>query len=264
LTIDSVTARPSRVDQAGATRLQDPHPDTAAVPATVDPVDTVTRREPADPARNAAVAALRFLQSIAPERYAKLTAAELERLESVDLRGTKTGDADLVHLAALPALQSISLRGTVVTDAGLSALRAVPNLTSVDLRATQVSGAGLAALPTTRLEALHLTDTQVKGEDLRWLPPMPRMRVFKLNGLSVDDAALASLDVLPSLRHVELDRTKITAAGLRALLERNGGIQRVELRQTGVSAAEIAEIAKAHPRVELIADSPMPAGLAHR
>lgn len=196
--------------------------------------------------------ALGFLQRALPEKFGALTAAEAEALTSLDLRGAKLTDADLALLAGLPSLESICLRGTAVTDAGLVHLRNLPNLTQVELRGMSVTGAGVAALPTERLTALHLTDTHVKGDELRYLPAMPKLEVLKLNRLGVDDAALGALDSFPALRHVELDGTSVTGVGLRHLLQSNPGIKRVELRQTNVTAESLAEIQQAYPGVELV------------
>jgi len=107
-----------------------------------------------------------------------------------------SGDAGLVHLSGL-ALSSLNLRGTGVT------------------------AYGTGSLPSGSLEALHLTDTKVSGEELFRLPPMPRFAVLKLNFLEIDDASIEALCLYPSLRHVELDQTAVSDAGLRRLLALN-------------------------------------------
>lgn len=199
---------------------------------------------------------VQFLRTALPKQFGQLTAEEAEKITSLDLRGASLTDADLAKLSALPNLASLSLHGTAITDAGMGYLRNIPKLTSIDLRATKVTGAGVSLLPTERIEALHLTDTQVKGEDLRSLPPMPKLQVLKLNRLSVNDDALASLPSLPSLSHVELDGTKISDQGLRRLLEINPGLKRVELRETPVSEQAIEELTRLHPEVEFVREIP--------
>lgn len=253
--VDSDPMRPDPPARAELAELQDP-------PALVQP--------PADPQHGSLrdderrvesvvtpvdlSSALRFLQRILPDRFGTLTAADAAALTSLDLRGAQITDAELAQLAALPALESVSLRGTAISDAGLAHLSHVPRLTAVDLRGTKVSGMGIIALPTHRIEALHLTDTQVSAEDLRSLPAMPNLHVFNLNGLEVDDDALAHLDHLPSIEHLELDRTAITDDGVRGLLARNPSIRRIELRETSVTPAVIAELSQAYPGVQLVRD----------
>ncbi len=196
--------------------------------------------------------AVAFLRKLLPDRLGNLTAEEARTLTSLDLGGAHLRDGDLAQLAALPALDTVSLRGSDVTDAGLADLRSVANLTAVDLRSTKTTEQGVLALPAERLTALHLTDSAVNARDLRWLPAMPKLQVFKLNGLAMTDAALADLDFLPALRHLELDRTAVTDEGLRRFLEHNPSVQRVELRDTAVTPAAIAELAGSHPGLELV------------
>jgi hypothetical protein len=201
--------------------------------------------------------AVRFLRAADPERFGKLTLEEAAALTTLSLRGAKVTDADLANLAAMPLLDTLILHGTAVTDAGLVHLSALRNLKSLDLRATQVSGAGLSTLATLGLEALHLTDTRVTGEDLRFVPMQPNLRTLKLNGTSFTDDAVGNLVFAPSVTHLEIDRTAITDAGLRELLAQNRALTRVELRSCAVSMATIAELKKDHPGVELVYDSPV-------
>jgi hypothetical protein len=200
--------------------------------------------------------AVRMLQKTLPKQFGKLTPEEAEAITTLDLRGASITDADLALLSALPNLATLSLHGTAITDAGLAYLRDVKKLTSIDLRATTVTGSGIALLPTERIESLHLTDTQVKGDELRWLPPMPKLQVLKLNRLDMDDTALVVCAGMPALQHVELDGTKISDDGLRRLLRDNRGLRRVELRETPVTKATIEELSALYPGVELVSLSP--------
>lgn len=200
-------------------------------------------------------AVVEFLRGALPERFGRLTAEEAAALTVLDLSGAKVSDADLALLAALPALETLNLRGTEVTDAGLIELRALPNLSALDLRATHVSGAGLPRLPADRLLALHLTDTQVKGQDLWRLPAMRKLEVLKLNGLDVADSSLADLPFLPSLRHLEIDRTTVTSDGLSRLLSEHAQLRRIELRYTSVTQEAVAMLQQQYPEVELVYDS---------
>jgi hypothetical protein len=57
-----------------------------------------------------------------------VTAADLARVEALNLDDRDVRDADLVHLKRLPQLQSLSLWTTDVTDAGLAHLQELPQL----------------------------------------------------------------------------------------------------------------------------------------
>jgi hypothetical protein len=248
----SIARADSRTNSAVASPLEDPGEQRdAPSPATAPSHAVVEVKQP-----QSVPEVVRFLRSALPKQFGKLTPEEAEAITSLDLRGATITDTDLIQLAALPNLANLCLHGTAITDAGMAYLRNIPKLTSIDLRATKVTGAGVLMLPTERIEALHLTDTQVKGEDLRSLPPMPKLQVLKLNRLSVDDTALASLPPMPSLTHVELDGTKISDDGLRRLLLNYPGIKRVELRETPVTAETIAELVRLHPGIELVQDGP--------
>jgi hypothetical protein len=251
----SIARNDARTGGAGTqASLEDPGEHRSAPSAATTSATSMGFVEPTQ--QRAVPEVVRFLRNALPKQFGKLTAEEAEAITSLDLRGAAITDADLAQLSALPNLASLSLHGTAITDAGMAYLRNVPKLTSIDLRATKVTGAGVVILPTERIEALHLTDTQVKGEDLRSFPPMPKLQVLKLNRLGGSDDALASLPSMPSLSHVELDGTKISDQGLRRLLETNPGLKRVELRETPVSEEAIKELTRLHPDVELVREIP--------
>jgi hypothetical protein len=192
-----------------------------------------------------------WLRRILPDEYGGRSASEIAELTELELHGKDVGDADLARLADLPNLRVLGLRGTKVTDAGLVHLSGLA-LASLDLRGTGVTAYGLGCLPSSTMEALHLTDTKVAGAELFRLPPMPRLAVLKLNFLEIDDAAIEALCLYPSLRHLELDQTAVTDAGLRRLLALNPGLRRVELRGTPVTKNALAELGKLYPSCEFV------------
>jgi hypothetical protein len=221
-----------------------------SAPASNRPVES------APPAGSAAPTALEsvlaWLSAAAPDEYGNLSAADLERLTEIDLRGTKCTDADLERLvAALPSLETISLRETAITDAGLASLRGLPKLAYLDLRDTSVTGSGLREIPS-QLQALHLTSTKVTGEDLRWLPRMPYLKVLKLNFLTMGDESLADLSLFPAVEHLELDGTSCTDAGLRQLLAQNPTLRRIEARYTNVTPEGVSAVLREHPELVVV------------
>ncbi len=207
-----------------------------------------------DSAARGLASAVDFLRAALPERFGNLTLEEAVALVDLDLRGARVTEADLVHLAALPALESVSLYGTAITDSGLVHLYPLPHLRSIDLRGTAVTAAGVSFLPAYGLEALHLTDTQVTGRDLRSFPAMPNLNKLKLNRLEFGDEDVMDLALFPNVAHLELDGTKITDDGLGMLLAQNPALARVELRSTGVSPEGITRLHEAYPGVELVID----------
>lgn len=196
-----------------------------------------------------------WLRNLLPERYGPLSSEDIESLTELDLSGAAITDADLERLAAFPNLQRLSLRSTPITDAGLVHLASLDRLRFVVLRETQITALGIRSLPTENLEALHLCRSRVTGEDLQYLPPMPKLRVLKLNFLDLEDSAVPTLNVFPSLRHLELDQSKISEAGLEAILQLNPHLKRVELRNTPVTEEGAQRLASEYPDCEFVLDA---------
>ncbi|WZO97475.1 hypothetical protein EP7_004509 [Isosphaeraceae bacterium EP7] len=75
----------------------------------------------------------------------------LKQLESLDLSGTKIGDAGLPHLGRCVSIRRLALKNTEITDAGLAHLRGLRSLESLDVEGTRVTKAGVdsfvSALP---------------------------------------------------------------------------------------------------------------------
>lgn len=217
----------------------------AAEPSNPAPVQVLRKK-----------AAVVWLRETFPERLASLSSEEILSLEDLDFHGKDVADEDLARLAALEGLRRLGLRGTSITDAGIGALSELQKLESLDLRDTRVSGACLRWLPSAALAGLDLTGTQCSGEDLAYLPPMPRLALLKLNSIALTDTAIESLAIYPALRHVELDRTALTDAGLQRLLERNPRLSRVEARGTRVTEAGVARLLALHPDLEIVFQDP--------
>jgi hypothetical protein len=68
-----------------------------------------------------------------------------------------------------------------------------------------------------------------------------------------------------SLRHVELDGTSVTFAGLRELLLRNPDLRRIEARDTRVTEEDAARLLEEFPGKEIVvAQGGLPISLAMR
>ncbi len=241
--------------RSAATTLQSDAP-LARAPVTSPDAMSV----PVEPRTIAAadIAANEWLQRVHPERYAALTPAALHAIAELDLRGCEITDADLVHLGSLANLRSLELRGTAVTDAALVYLAAL-RLQTLSLRGTAVGAHNLPMLPAT-LQHLDLTDTRAGAEACRFLRPLPDLHTLKLNRLPIDDAGFDNLPALPRLRHLEIDGTQVTAAGVERLLQRYPLLVRIEVRRVRLpgEVEVLAELARRFPHVELVVDSGAP------
>lgn len=197
-----------------------------------------------------------WLQRIHSERYGALTPAALHALAELDLRGCELTDDDLAYLAALPNLTGLELRGTAVTDDGLAQLAAL-RLQTLSLRDTQVGARNLPMLPAT-LQHLDLTDTRAGADACRFLRPLPALHTLKLNRLPVDDAGLDALPSLPRLRHLEIDGTQVTVAGLERLIQRYPMLARIEVRHVPLAPEALADLTRRFPQVEMVVLSGAP------
>ena len=185
--------------------------------------------------------------SAAAVKFTRAADAGLE----LDLRGAELTDEQLLELANLAHLRILGLRGSDITDEGLFHLHGLTELAHLDLRATKITGAGLFHLPP-NLEALHLTDTPVTGDELFSLPSLPRLKTLKLNRLDFGDAHVGALTRYPGLDHLELDGTSITDQGLLQMLALLPNLTRIELRRTAVTAEMLAGVREMYPGVELV------------
>jgi len=235
-------------DEQRALRSEVQRSAAEAVAADEPPPESVSAAVPqraADPV--ALESATDWLRRVLPDKYGKLTAEEAEMITDLDLRGAKITDEDLRNIAALTHLRNLSLRGAQITDAGVAYLEGLVGLETLELRGTAVTGTALPYLPGRDLTALHLTDTKVTGADLYRLPPMPKLEKLKLNFLDVGDDAIDIIGSYPTVRHLEMDRTKITDDGLRRLLELNPQLQRIELRGTQISGETLQALRSTYP-----------------
>jgi len=228
----------------------DPPPDTNASENEPAPSSAAT---PGESEAERLDRALIWLRGALPDKFARLTAAELAALKELDLQGAEITDEDLRLLADLSGLETLNLRGTSITDSGIAHIWNLDQLKSLELRGTKVTGSGLQNLPR-NLEALVLTDTQVTGDDLIRLPPMAQLSTLKLNFLELQDPALEALAALPALRHLELDQSGITDAGARRLFELQPGLTRIEMRSTAVTEETLAELKAAYPGCEFVVE----------
>ncbi|MBM4093077.1 MAG: hypothetical protein FJ276_27265 [Planctomycetes bacterium] len=112
----------------------------------------------------------------------------LEKVTSLDLKGTPVTDADLIHLRHFPFLAYLHLNGTHITDAGLVHLRELRYLISLDLSETKVTDAGLENLRgLKRLELLYVSDTRISDAGLVHLREFTQLVIVCLDGTAVTE-----------------------------------------------------------------------------
>jgi hypothetical protein len=90
----------------------------------------------------------------------------------------------------------------------------------------------------------------VDPRGLARLSSLQRLRVLSLAGTPVDDGVLPVLATWPALRELNLDRTGVTAGGLRAFLGQRQ-VKRLSVSGAKLSPAEAKELRHAFPDVEI-------------
>ena len=98
----------------------------------------------------------------------------------------------------------------------------------------------------TRLEMLHLTDTQISDAALARLSKLTRLTILSLDNTPVTDAGLVHVQGLTNLEGLYLKGTHLTDAGLEHLRSLTG-LQRLDLENTQVTVAGVVRLQKALP-----------------
>lgn len=135
-------------------------------------------------------------------------------------QSTKVTDADLARFADFSNITYLSFIGHKnVTDAGLAHFKGCTGLTHVYLLGTSVTEMGLARFKgCATLNTVDLSQTKVKA-----LAPFSESTVLALRARDTDlgDDGLKALTGTDELRLLELEKTKVTAAGAAEFAKRN-------------------------------------------
>jgi Leucine-rich repeat (LRR) protein len=132
--------------------------------------------------------------------------AKLERLEVLDLAGSRISDVGLAHLGKLAALRELHLSGSRVTNRGLEQLAALSDLQILSLDHTDVVDEGLAAFVRhPSLRELRLDSTLVTDASIETLRSLPKLERVSLTGTVVSRAAIAGLADHPTLQAIDIE-----------------------------------------------------------
>jgi Leucine-rich repeat (LRR) protein len=158
------------------------------------------------------------------------TIAGFRNLQSLDLQHTRITDEGLAQLRPLTSLRWIGLNSTRVTSRGIANLADAAGMTHIEADDTQIGDEGLAAMRRmTGMSSLYIANTKVTEAGLRAaLPAFPELAWLRINGLPVTDAIVPTLLELKKLKNIEMNQTRITAAGEARL--KAAGIARVNVQ----------------------------------
>jgi hypothetical protein len=217
-----------------------------AAPGTTDD-------EVADP--RLAQAAADWLAKRFPDLFENLSADEARYLRSLDLSKQTLTPEELALLAGLGHLADLNL-GRNGTDDALKSLSDLSHLRQLNLGGASFTVAGLQSLPSENLRTLLVHDTPLTDQDVAAFRRLDHLQKLKLDRTQVSDVSMASLGDCRSLRHIELDSTGVTAAGLRTLLQRNPDLTRIEVRRTAVSQDDAVELHREFPNTVIVCEQP--------
>ncbi len=169
----------------------------------------------------------------------------LDHLGSLGLRGLHLGfytaPRDLAALSQWRDLRVLTFEGDHLTDDALEPLSSLYDLRMLEMgvrphERNRTTDRGLRHLATLRyLEYLGLHAWEgVRGDGLRYLAHLDRLRDLELSYTNVDDASLKYLSNLDSLQTLSLQHTRVTDAGLLHLAKLPN-LRTLDLRQTLVT-----------------------------
>ena len=92
-----------------------------------------------------------------------------------------------------------------------------------------------------------MANADVTDDTLALLADMTRLRRLDISHSQVTDDGLWRLTALPALRELYLTGTKVTDKGVREALMPHPALKMLDVRQTAVTAAAVAEWRKAQP-----------------
>ena len=147
---------------------------------------------------------------------------KLKRLTKLQLHVAGTSELSnggLQHLAALHDLRVLTFEGVRLDPRGLDCLRKLPQLEYLNLRNTPVDDEALVYVGELKeLYTLVLDGTRVTDKGLVRLARLTNLNEWLgLADTDITDAGLAHLMGLTKLEHLNLSRTKVTAAGVAKL-----------------------------------------------
>jgi Leucine-rich repeat (LRR) protein len=249
LPADSASAKPATIDEVPNASLDNTSEvvETTGEPS-VPPVDNRAAAPLSDEATKKLVTWLR-------EVGASIEQNEQDEILSLVLGFTEFGDADVAKIAGLPKLEFLGLDHTNITDKGVAQLAPLKSLKTLNLSSNSISGAGLAPIAKlTNLQSLDISELPIDDKALAPLAALKNLKQLNLSETkvtlegtiafakalpnlevtapfgrlmggtrltmdpSVDDADLARLKSLPTLREINLwECDQITNAGIAHL-----------------------------------------------
>jgi hypothetical protein len=161
----------------------------------------------------------------------------------------------MTEMPGLRPVRHLHLYASPLGDDSLALLARFPELENVQVtyatRVTEVGLKHLAALP--RLKALDLTGLNLRPEDLAHFRGRPLIALVVEDNPQIDDSAIGHL-IIPTLTHLNLRKTKLTADGVRRLAAALPKLTDLVLEGTELTAAQVKQLAADLPNCTIYSD----------
>lgn len=182
-----------------------------------------------------------------------LGAADLRRLEQLNLEQNHMGEAGVLGLAKAPGFTALTAVHLGLNDLDASAARAlgqmdwVHRLTWLNLQYNKLQDAALDLLSeggaTRRLRWLSLSQNQVGQTPSRWMSALPCLESLQLNESAITAAGLeALLAQAPALHTLNLAATRVGDQGAQAIAASGRRFKALSLGTTGMTPAGLGAI----------------------
>jgi internalin A len=187
-----------------------------------------------------------------------------KHLKRLNLRGAKVTDAALQHLSAVTSLEALDAGYALITDVGLDALASLPNLRQLAIGGNKLTDAGLQPLRQMQgLEQLDLAGSQRTDSGL-WsvslteagldaIATLKNLRHLRLNGTLVSAAGLEKLRALTKLEQLDLERCRRVGDDIVVLLAAFRALKRLDVTGTAISKVGLAKLHEARPGLTILA-----------
>jgi Leucine-rich repeat (LRR) protein len=140
-------------------------------------------------------------------------------IRSLHIGRTSIGDETLKKLSGFKKLSYLSLEKTKVTAAGLEAVSGLP-IKHLGMEACEMSEDALKAIgKMTSLEELWLRNAKIKGEWLKHISALPKLKELGLAGTDFVDDAAKFVTPLSNLEKLDVQSTQLGDAGFQELVK---------------------------------------------
>jgi len=190
------------------------------------------------------------LTDVGPHRLDLAALSQHEQLGHLEIAGEPSQLEGVDALATLARAVHVALSVRALSNVEFA--RRMPLLDHLDVSGTCVSS--LEPLANARvLRHLALRRTAISDPELRYLARLPLLHTLELSATRITDAGVSLIARIPTLWRLWLERTSVTDATLDAFSEARQ-LDRIDVRGTRVTLTAVARLAKALPRLQIVAD----------